>query len=326
MTHMQAVRLDHCGGPDVMVLHPVTLAPPGPGDVLLRQTAIGLNFIDIYHRTGLYPVPLPAGLGLEAVGVVDAIGDGVTNVRVGDRVGYGWGPIGAYASHRLFPADRLVAIPDAISDEVAAAVLLKGATAECLAQRVARIQPGDTVLVHAAAGGVGLLLAQWLASMGAQVIGTAGSPAKAALARAHGCDHVIEYAHEDVAARVREITQGAGVAVVYDSVGRDTFMASLDSLRLRGLLVAFGNASGPVTGVDIGILAAKGSLYLTRPTVLHYYGTAAERTAGTAALFAKVSSGALKIRIDQRYRLADAAQAHDDLQNRRTTGASLLIP
>jgi NADPH:quinone reductase len=323
---MQAIRFAHCGGPEVMTLHDIALAAPGPGEVRLRQTAIGLNFIDIYHRTGLYPLPLPSGLGLEAVGVVEAIGDGVTNMRVGDRVGYGWGPIGAYATHRLFPADRLVAIPEEISDDVAAAILLKGCTAEFLVQRAYPVQSGDTVLIHAAAGGVGLLLAQWLKSIGATVIGTVGSAAKAALASTHGCDHVINYGHEDVAARVRDITGGTGVAVVYDSVGKDTFMASLDSLRPRGTLVSFGNASGPVTNVDIGILAAKGSLYLTRPTLMHYYATAAERTAGTRALFAKVASGALTIRIDQRYDLADVARAHEDLAGRRTTGASLLLP
>jgi NADPH:quinone reductase len=323
---VQAIHFDRPGGPGVMALQPVTLAAPGPGEVLLRHTAIGLNFIDIYHRSGLYPLPLPSGLGLEAVGVVDAVGPDVSSVRAGDRVGYGWGPIGAYATHRLFPADRLVVLPESLPDETAAAILLKGCTAEFLVQRAYRVQAGETVLVHAAAGGVGQLLVQWLKAIGAMVIGTTGSPAKAALALDNGCDHVIDYTRENVAARVRDITGGTGVDIVYDSVGRDSFQASLDSLRPRGMMVSFGNASGPVTGVDLGILSAKGSLFLTRPTLLHYYATADERRSGTAALFAKVASGALTVRIDQRYRLADAASAHDDLAGRRTTGASILLP
>jgi NADPH:quinone reductase len=322
---MYAIRIHQHGGPEVLVREEITLADPAPGQVLVRNTAIGVNFIDTYHRSGLYPLPLPSGIGMESAGVVEAIGAGITALKVGDRVGYGWPPVGAYASHMLIDASRLVVLPDDIEDEVAAAILLKGCTAEYLVRRSYAVTAGDWVLVHAAAGGVGLLMVQWLKALGAVVIGTIGSEAKAQLAKAHGCDHVILYRTQDIAATVRDITNGAGVDVVYDGVGKDSFAASLDSLKQRGLLVSYGNASGPVTNVDLGILAAKGSLYVTRPTIAHYYATAEDRASGTAALFDQVRTGRIKVCIDQRYALADAAQAHRDLESRQTTGSSIML-
>lgn len=328
MTDVQAhaIRINRNGGPEVLEWTPVTLGAPGKGEVLIRHTAVGLNFIDTYHRSGLYPQPLPTGLGSEAAGVVEAVGEGVDTLQVGDRVGYCWGPVGAYATHRIIAADRLVKLPDGIDDETAAAALLKGCTTEYLVERCAAVQPGESVLVHAAAGGVGLLLVQWLKAVGATVIGTTSSDAKAELARAHGCDHVIRYDREDVAERVREITGGARVRVVIDGVGRATWEGSLDSLRPRGLMVSFGNASGPVTGVNLGILASKGSLYVTRPTMAAYYASRAEIEAGSARLFEMIRSGALKVRIDQRFPLADASEAHRALESRATTGSTLLLP
>ncbi len=319
-----AIRLHTFGGPEALSYEPVTVAAPAPDEVLVQHSAIGLNFIDTYHRSGLYPLPLPSGIGLEAAGVVEAIGRDVTGLKIGDRIGYCWGPVGAYATRRVIAANMLVKLPDTVPDETAAALLLKGCTAEYLIRRCAPVQAGDMVLVHAAAGGVGLILGQWLAALGVTAIGTASTDAKRDLARAHGYAHVLGY--EDVAKQVRDITDGKGVRVVYDGVGADTWAASLDSCGLRGTIVSFGNASGPVTGVDIGVLAAKGGLYVTRPSLFHYYGTAAERAAGSDDLFARLADGSIKARIDQRYALADAARAHADLEQRRTTGASLLLP
>jgi NADPH:quinone reductase len=321
---VQAIRLETAGGPEALRLAEVEVAAPGPGEVRVRHTAIGLNFIDVYHRSGLYPIPLPGGIGLEAAGVIEAVGEGVVGLKAGDRIGYCWGPVGAYAQSRVMPANLVVKLPDDIDDATAAAALLKGCTAEYLVRRTYAVQPGDWVLVHAAAGGVGLLLGQWLAAIGAQAIGTVSSEAKAALARGHGYAHVIGY--DDVATQVSEITKGAKCAVVYDSVGQSTWEASLDSCRPRGLIASFGNASGPVRNVDLGVLGAKGGLYVTRPSLFGYYASAADKADGTAALFDMLRSGKLKVRIDQRYPLADAARAHTDLEKRQTTGSSLLMP
>lgn len=323
---VHAIRQYEAGGPEKFKWEEVEVGEPGPGEVRIRQTAIGLNFIDIYQRTGLYPVPFPAILGLEAAGVVEAAGDGVGGFTAGDRVAYPAGPLGAYAEARLMPADALAKLPETIDDVTAAAMMLKGCTVEYLICRSYPVQAGDTVLFHAAAGGVGLIACQWLKAIGATVIGTVGSEEKAALARAHGCDHTILYREEDVAARVREITDGAGVPVVFDSVGAATFEASLDSLRPRGTLVSFGNASGPVTGVDLGILAAKGSLYVTRPTLFHYYATPEDFAAGTRALFDVVTSGEVKIEVGQTFALKDAAEAHRALEARSTKGSTVLLP
>lgn len=322
---VQAIRFATTGGPDVLRLETVDVGSPGAGEIRIRQTAIGLNYIDTYHRSGLYPVPLPSGLGLEAAGVVEAVGVGVTSIGEDDRVGYCWGPIGAYATARLIAADRVVKLPDGVSDEVAAAVLLKGCTTEFLVDRCARVEAGQTVLVQAAAGGVGLLLVQWAKALGARVIGTAGSDAKAALAAEHGADAMIVYSREDVAKRVRELTDGHGVDVVFDGVGKDTWEGSLDSLKRRGLHISYGNASGAVGPVDFGILARKGSLFATRPTLFDYYTNRDEIERYAGRVLDMVASGKLRVRIDQRYTLADAAQAHRDLEARATTGSTLLI-
>ena len=319
-----SIRFARIGGPEVLEWTAFAQAgSPGHNEVRLRQTAIGLNFIDTYHRAGLYPVSLPSGLGLEAAGVIEAVGEGVEHLRVGDRVGYCWGPIGAYATHRTIGAGMVVALPDGVSDETAAAAMLKGLTAEFLIARCARVEPGWTVLLHAAAGGVGLIAAQWLSAMGAKVIGTVGSQAKAELAHAHGCAHVLRTDMDDIAARVREITGGAGVPVVLDGVGAATFEASLASLARRGLLVSFGNASGPVPPFDLARLARMGSLFVTRPTLFDYSATREEKMAGAARLFALMAAGSIKVRIDQRYPLAEAARAHADLEARRTTGSTI---
>ncbi len=321
---MKAIRIEATGGPEVMQLLDVALPDPGSGEVRIRHTAIGLNFIDTYHRSGLYPMPMPSGLGLEAAGVVEAVGEGVS-LTPGTRVGYCWGPIGAYATHRNIAATQLVALPDGVSDEVAAAGLLKGCTTEFLVDRCARIQPGDWALVPAAAGGVGLLLVQWLKARGATVIAVAGTAEKLALAAAHGADHgLLDSA--DVAAAVRALTDGRGVDVVFDGVGKASWESSLDSLKRRGLMISFGNASGPVSGVDLGILARKGSLFATRPTLFDYYATPAERQEFAGTLLAMMASGALKLAVNQRYALADVACAHADLAARRTTGSTVLIP
>lgn len=321
----QRIEIAETGGPDVMKLVDVTLPPPAAGEVRVRHTAIGVNFIDTYHRSGIYPLPLPSGIGGEAAGVVEAVGEGVTGFSVGDRV-CSIGPIGAYATARNIAAEQLFHTPDGISDEIAAAALLKGCTVEFLTERCAKIQPGWPVLVHAAAGGVGLLLVQWLKHLGAHVIGTTSSLAKAELARAAGADQVIDYLHEDVPARVREETEGAGVRVVFDGVGQATWEASLKSAALRGLIVSYGNASAPVTGVALGSLAAAGSLFVTRPTLFDYYRAPQERAAGAARLFDLIGRGVLKVTINQRWPLGEVAAAHRALESRATTGSTILIP
>ena len=321
---MKSIEFATPGSTDVMTFAEIDVGEPGPGEVLLRQTAIGLNFIDTYHRSGLYPLPLPSGLGLEAAGVVEAVGAGVT-LKPGTRVGYCWGPIGAYATHRLIPADRVVVLPATVSDEVAAAGMLKGCTAEFLVERCARVQPGDRALVQAAAGGVGLLLVQWLKHVGATVIAVAGSAEKVALALVHGADHGIVQ-DATLATQVRDLTGGHGVDVVFDGVGKATFEASLDSLKKRGLHISYGNASGPVGEVDLGILARKGSLFVTRPTLFDYYATRAEIEVHGSRVIDLIGSGVLKVNIDQRYPLHDAARAHCDLEARRTTGSTVLLP
>jgi NADPH2:quinone reductase len=321
----QAIRFATNGGPEVLGLETVEVGAPGPGEIRVRQTAIGLNYIDTYHRSGLYPVPLPSGLGLEGAGVVTDVGAGVTGIREGDRIGYCWGPIGAYATERLIAADRVVKLPDGVSDEIAAAVLLKGCTTEFLVERCARVQPGDWALVQAAAGGVGQLLVQWLKHVGAHVIAVAGSAEKVAIAMAHGADHGIVQ-DDTLATQVRGLTGGRGVDVVFDGVGKATFEASLDSLKKRGLYVSYGNASGPVGDVDFAILARKGSLFATRPTLFDYYTNRGEIETHAGRVLDLIGSGVLKIAIDQRYPLKDAAQAHRDLEARRTTGSTVLLP
>lgn len=322
-----AIVLSETGGPENLRWQEVTVGEPGPCQVRLRHTAIGLNFIDVYHRTGLYPLPsLPAVIGLEAAGIVEAVGPGVSDLTVGSRVAYASPPAGAYSEVRLMPADRLVALPDGIDDAHAAAMMLKGMTAEYLLCRTYKVKAGDTILVHAASGGVGLIVCQWAKHLGVQVIGTVGSDAKAELARAHGCDHPIVYTRENFVDRVKALTGGAGVAVVYNSVGKDTFMGSLDCLAPMGMMVSFGNASGAVPAFEPGILSAKGSLFLTRPTLMTYTAKRADLVASARALFEVVLKGAVTIEINQRYPLRDAAQAHRDLEARKTTGSTLLMP
>ena len=313
------------GGPDVLRWEDVEVQAPATGEVRIRQFACGLNFIDTYHRTGLYPLPLPATIGMEAAGVVDAVGEGVDAFEVGQRVCYGAGPPGAYTELRNISADRVIALPDDIEDKQAAGMMLKGMTAQYLIRRTYEVKRGETVLFHAAAGGVGLIACQWLKHLGAIVIGTVGSDAKAELARAHGCDHTIVYTRENFVARVREITKGRGVPVVFDSVGKDTFESSLDCLQPRGLLVSFGNASGPVSAFNAGLLAQKGSLYLTRPTLMTYVAQRDEHVATANELFDVVASGAVRIAIEQTYALRDAARAHRDIEARKTTGSTVLL-
>ena len=323
---MKAIRFDHVGGPDVLKLEDVELPPPGAGQVRVKHSAIGVNFIDTYHRSGLYPVPLPSGIGLEAAGVVEALGENVSELKVGDRVGYCTGPIGAYAEANNVPADRAVKLPDGVSDDVAAAAMLKGMTAQYLLKQTFAVQRGQTILFHAAAGGVGLIASQWAHHLGATVIGTVGSDDKAELARAHGCAHVLNTRKDGWAKRVRDITGGEGVPVVYDSIGKDTWNGSLDCLAVRGMLVSFGNASGAVPAFEPGILSAKGSLYLTRPTLFHYTRTREELQQTADDLFAVIASGVVKISINQRFELADARAAHEALHSRATTGATVLLP
>lgn len=322
----RAAQIQQTGGPDVIAWTDVELAAPGPGEVRMRNLAVGLNFIDTYHRGGLYPMALPSGLGMEAAGIIEAVGDGVTDWRVGDRVATFGPSIGAYATARNIAAHGLFLIPDEISDEIAAAGLLKGCTTEFLVERCAKVQPKWDILLHAAAGGVGLLLVQWLKHVGARVIGTVSTDEKAALARAAGADHVILYGKEDVAAQVRELTGGKGVEVTFDGVGRDTWETSLNATARRGLIVSYGNASGPVTGVNLGTLAQKGSLYVSRPTLFDYYYNAAERAAGAEYVFDMFRQGIIDITIGHRYALEDAAQAHRDLEGGKTVGSSILIP
>ncbi len=323
---MHGFRFDEAGPPDVLKWQKLELADPDPGEVQIKHLTCGVNYIDTYHRSGLYPLPLPSGIGLEACGTVVTLGDDVTSLKVGDRVAYGTGPIGAYSEAANVAADRVIKVPDSISNEVAAAMMLKGMTAQYLLRQTYDVKAGDTILVHAAAGGVGLILCQWANHLGATIIGTVGSEEKAALAKAHGCHHTILYRTEDVAAKVRDMTNGSGVPVVYDSVGKDTFEGSIDSLRPRGLMVSFGNASGPVPPVDPGILSAKGSLYLTRPTLFHYTATPDDLAKTAGDVVDVISKGIVKIDIHQRYALKDARQAHKDLEARKTTGATVLIP
>lgn len=326
MSAAQAIRFDHVGGPGVLRLVDVDVGDPSDGEIVVRHTAVGVNFIDTYHRSGLYPVALPSGIGSEAAGVVEAIGAGVLDVAVGDRVTYAGGPVGAYATRRVIAADRVVVIPGLVSDEVAAAAMLKGCTTEYLVERCAKVEAGQDVVVHAAAGGVGLLLVQWLRHAGARVIATVGSEAKAALALEAGADDVILCRQDDVAAAVRDLTGGAGVDVVFDGVGHDSWASSLGSLKRRGLLVSYGNASGAVTGVDLGILARNGSLFVTRPSMVDYYVTRDEILAGTGKLFDLIVDGTLDVTIGQRLPLAEAAEAHRSLEARETTGSTILLP
>jgi NADPH2:quinone reductase len=322
----KAIRIHAPGGPEVMRYEDVPTPEPAPGEVLIRHEAIGLNYIDVYFRTGLYKAPsLPATLGMEGAGVVLAVGDGVTVVKPGDRVAYASAPIGAYATERTMSADRLVHLPDNISAKTAAAMMLQGMTAEYLVRRTHKVKPGETIVVHAAAGGVGLILCQWAKHIGATVIGVVSSEAKAAIASAHGAAHVI-VGHANLAAEVKRITGGAMVPVVYDSVGKDTFSASLDCLAPLGLMVSYGNASGPVPPLDISILGAKGSLYLTRPSLASYTSARADLQESAKALFDVVGSGAVKIEINQTFPLAEAAEAHRALEARKTTGSTVLLP
>jgi NADPH2:quinone reductase len=320
----KAIRIQQTGGPEVMQYVDVEVGPPGPGEAQVRHHAIGLNYIDVYFRTGLYPQPLPGGIGLEGAGVVTAIGEGVTHVKPGDRVAYSDRPPGSYAELRNMPAKPLVRLPRGIDFETAAAMMLKGMTVQYLFRRTYKLQKGQTILFHAAAGGVGLIAMQWAKALGVTVIGTVGSEEKAALARRFGCDHTILYKRENIVERVREITGGAMVPVVYDSVGKDTFQASIDCLQPFGLMVSFGNASGPVP--PMALTALKGSLYVTRPSLMAHTANRANLEEMAADLFRMVGSGKVKIEIDQRYRLADAVQAHRDLESRKTTGSSLILP
>jgi len=322
----KAMRFHETGGPEVLSWDDVQVGAPEAGQVRLRQTAVGLNYIDIYFRSGAYPAPqLPAVIGLEGAGVVEAIGSGVTGLEVGQRVAYASPPLGAYAEERLIPADRVVALPDSIDDTQAAAMMLQGMTVQYLLRRTYKVQSGDTILVHAAAGGVGLIMCQWAKHLGASVIGTVGTDEKAELARANGCDHPIVYTRENFSERVREITDGEGVPVVYDSIGKDTFTGSIDSLRPMGMMVSFGAASGPLAPIDPGLLAAKGSLFFTRPSLMVYTAKRDDLVATAAELFDMVGAGHVKIAVNQTYPLKDAAQAHKDLESRKTTGSTVLL-
>jgi NADPH2:quinone reductase len=328
-TETNAIRFYETGGPEVLKWEKVKLTAPGPGEVILRNKACGLNFIDTYHRSGLYPVQLPSGLGLEGAAVVEALGSGVTHLHVGDRVAYCTAPLGAYAEWRNYPADKLVKVPDGIDDKTAAAMMLQGMTVEYLIRRTYTVKAGDLVLFHAAAGGVGSIAVQWLKHLGAIVIGTAGGPEKCAIVKSLGADHVIDYragSTEDWVRQVRDLTSGKGVHVVYDGVGKDTCVPSMDCLRPRGYMVTFGNASGPVPPISPLILSQKGSLFLTRPTLMAYTGTREELELSAHALMDVVSKGIVKIRIGHTYPLKEAAQAHRDLEARKTTGSTVLLP
>ncbi len=323
MTH--AIRFHKTGGPEVLIWEEIQVGKPGPGEARIRHTAVGLNFVDIYNRSGLYPVQLPSGLGAEGAGVVEEVGPGVADLKPGDRVAYGSSPLGAYAEARLIPADRLHKLPDSIDDKTAAAMMLKGLTTQYLIRQTYRVKAGDTILLHAAAGGVGTILSQWAKHLGATVIGTVGSEEKAKLAKSHGCDHVILYNNEDFVARVTEITGGKKVPVVYDSVGKDTFLKSLDCLAPYGLVALFGQSSGNVEPLNLGLLAQKGSLYVTRPTLQTYGAKRENLVAMGEELFDVVGSGAVKIEVHQTYPLKDAAKAHADLAARKTTGSTVLL-
>lgn len=324
MTH--AIRIHEHGGPDVMKWEAVEVGNPGDKEIRVRHTAVGLNYIDTYHRTGLYKIPLPSIIGREAAGVVEAVGAAVTDLKIGDRVAYASAPIGSYCESRLISADRVVKIPDGVTDRQAASMMLKGMTAQYLIRHTHTVKSGDTILFHAAAGGVGLILCQWAKHLGAIVIGTVGSEEKAALAKANGCDHVINYRNEDFVARVAEITGGKKCAVVYDGVGKDTFLKSLDCVRPRGLVALFGNASGKVEPLDLGLLAGKGSLFVTRPTLDTHVASREELIATANDLFDVVGRGIVRIEVNQSYALKDAALAHRDLEARKTTGSTVLIP
>jgi NADPH:quinone reductase len=321
-----AIRIHEHGGPEKMKWEAVDVGAPGADEVRIKQTAVGLNYIDTYHRTGLYQIPLPSVLGLEGAGVIEAVGANVRDFKIGDRVACATAPIGSYAEVRLMPAERVVKVPDNVSDQQAASMMLKGMTAQYLLRRTFRINKGDTILFHAAAGGVGLIVSQWARHLGATVIGTVGSEEKAVMARAAGCHHVINYSREDFVARVAEITGGKKCDVVYDGVGKDTFLKSLDCVRPMGMVALFGNASGKVEPLDLGLLAAKGSLFVTRPTLYTHVATRAELLTTANELFDVVGRGIVKIEINQTYALKDAAQAHRDLEARKTTGSTVLIP
>lgn len=319
----KAIIFREPGGPEVMTWEDVTVGSPGAGEVRIKHSAVGLNYIDVYFRTGLYPTTFPNTPGMEASGIIEEIGEGVTGLSVGDRVAYAGVPIGAYSEVRVMPASILIKIPDNISDQTAAAMMLQGMTTEYLLQRTFQVKPGDTILFHAAAGGVGLMACQWAKHLGATVIGTVGSDEKAALAKEYGCDHTINYQKEDFVARVKEITDGKGVPVVYDGIGKDTFERSLDCLQPRGLLVSYGNASGPVKDVDLSILTAKGSVYVTRPSLMAYTATRAELEQSSSDVIKLVQDGTLSINIGQTYALSDAVKAHKDLEGRKTTGSTI---
>jgi NADPH2:quinone reductase len=321
----KAIRIHKAGGPEVLQWEDLSVGDPGPGEARVRHHAVGLNYTDVYYRIGQYPLPYPSGLGLEASGLVEAVGAGVSNVKPGDRVAYANPPMGAYCEVRNMPAERLLNLPDSISFEQAAAMTLQGMTVQYLIKRVYKVQPGDTVVWHAAAGGVGLIACQWLAALGVTTIGTVGSDEKAQLAKAHGCHHVINYSRENFLDRVKEITKGAGVPVVYDSVGKDTFDRSIECLRPFGMMVSFGNASGPVPPIDFAKVL-KGSLFLTRPSLMPYTAKREHLVATAKDLFDIVLSGKVKIEINQRYPLREAAQAHRDLEARKTTGSTILLP
>ncbi|AXF17798.1 quinone oxidoreductase [Paraburkholderia caledonica] len=323
----RAIRFHETGGPEVLRYEEVEVGDPGPGQVRLRHEAIGLNFADTYFRSGLYPVPMPAGMGVEAAGIVEAVGAGVANVAPGDRVTYtGFvNTLGAYSTERLIPAAPLIKLPEAISCETAAGMTMRGLTCAYLMRRIHDFRKGDTILLHAAAGGVGLIVSQWAKLLGLTVIGTVSTEAKGEVARAHGCDHVINYSRDDVAKRVRELTDGVGVNVVFDSVGKDTFESSLDSLKRRGLMVCVGTASGPIPPFNPQILAMKGSLFLTRPALADYIADPAEKNELAAEIFGHVAAGRIRIELNQRYALEDAVQAHRDLESRKTTGSSVFV-
>ena len=323
----KAIRIKKTGGPEVFCWEDVKVGAPGEGEIRIRHTAVGLNYIDVYHRSGLYPIAeFPAVIGLEGAGVVEETGPGVTNLKVGQRIAYAAPPLGAYCEERLIPESSVVELPAGINDQQGAAMMLQGMTVQYLIRRTYRVQRGDPILVHAAAGGVGLILCQWAKHLGATVIGTVGSDDKAALAQANGCDHTIVYTRENFTEKTREITEGKGVAVVYDSIGKDTFEGSLDSLRPMGMMVSYGNASGPVSSFDPGILAAKGSLFLTRPSLMTYTAKREDLVASSNELFDMVLSGIVNITVNQTYPLSEAAQAHRDLEARRTTGSTVLLP
>jgi len=321
-----AIRIRAHGGPEVLVAEDIVVGAPGPGEARIRQTAIGLNYIDTYHRSGLYPLTMPSGIGLEGAGVVDAVGAGVDDLKAGDRVAYSGGPVGAYATERLMPADRLVKIPEGVDDVTAATLMLKGLTVQYLFRQTFRLKGGETILFHAAAGGVGLIACQWARALGVHMIGTVGSDAKAELARANGCEHTIVYTREDFVARTKEITGGAGVPVVYDSIGKDTFPQSLDCLSPLGMFVSYGAASGPIAAFNIGLLAQKGSLFATRPTLFTYASKRANLVAMADEMFGLVLAGKIRSEARQTFALKDAAEAHRVLESRATTGATVLVP